>query len=232
VGKLPVSHRFNRLPLLPSDPGGIQQELVAQDLPGAKVGNFKFPANFRSNKHIFAAKFPKISIFIMVENPVSLWKSSLNYGLFLGIALVLVSLFFYSNDFPAHGIGYGVMIAGVIIAQLQFRKKMGHFLDYNQAVGIGILTMIFASVITGFFSYLQFAVIDPSLQQKLQLTLEEQLVMKGNISASQINLAVSIVTKPAMIFLMSILNGAFLGLIISLLTSIFIWKKALAEYIE
>ena len=37
VGKLPVSHRYNRLPLLPSDPGGIQQELVAQDLPGAKV---------------------------------------------------------------------------------------------------------------------------------------------------------------------------------------------------
>lgn len=27
-GKLLTSHRFNRLPLLPSGPGGIQQELV------------------------------------------------------------------------------------------------------------------------------------------------------------------------------------------------------------
>jgi hypothetical protein len=45
VGKLPVSHRYNRLPLLPSDPGGIQQELVAQDLPGAKVDIFHFPPN-------------------------------------------------------------------------------------------------------------------------------------------------------------------------------------------
>ncbi|KOH45922.1 hypothetical protein NC99_12460 [Sunxiuqinia dokdonensis] len=36
MGKLPVSHRYNRLPLLPSDPGGIQRELVAQDLPGDK----------------------------------------------------------------------------------------------------------------------------------------------------------------------------------------------------
>jgi len=54
VGKLSVSHRYNRLPLLPSDPGGIQQELVAQDLPGAKVENFKFPANIRPNKTIFA----------------------------------------------------------------------------------------------------------------------------------------------------------------------------------
>jgi hypothetical protein len=24
----PTSHRYNRLPLLPSDPGGVQQELV------------------------------------------------------------------------------------------------------------------------------------------------------------------------------------------------------------
>jgi len=31
--------------LLPSDPGGIQQELVAQDLPGAKVEIFQFPPN-------------------------------------------------------------------------------------------------------------------------------------------------------------------------------------------
>jgi hypothetical protein len=40
VGKLPASHRYNRLPLLPSDPGGIQQELVAQDLPGCKSRKF------------------------------------------------------------------------------------------------------------------------------------------------------------------------------------------------
>jgi hypothetical protein len=28
VGKLLTSHRYNRLPLLSSDPGGVQQELV------------------------------------------------------------------------------------------------------------------------------------------------------------------------------------------------------------
>ncbi len=45
VGKLPVSHRYNRLPLLSSDPGGFQQELVAQDLPGAKVEIFNTTPN-------------------------------------------------------------------------------------------------------------------------------------------------------------------------------------------
>ena len=37
MGKLPASHRYNRLPLLLSNPGGIQQELVVQDLPAAKI---------------------------------------------------------------------------------------------------------------------------------------------------------------------------------------------------
>jgi len=36
VGKLTVSHRYNRLSLLSSNPGEFQQELVAQDLPGHK----------------------------------------------------------------------------------------------------------------------------------------------------------------------------------------------------
>ncbi len=33
-GKLPTSHRYDRLPLLRSRPGGVQQELVVWDLPG------------------------------------------------------------------------------------------------------------------------------------------------------------------------------------------------------
>jgi hypothetical protein len=37
VGKLPTSHRYDYLPLLPSGPGGVQQELIVQDLPAAKV---------------------------------------------------------------------------------------------------------------------------------------------------------------------------------------------------
>jgi hypothetical protein len=54
VGKLPVSHRYNCLPLLSSNPGGIQQELVVQDLPGAKVLIFAIPANYYTlSRNIF-----------------------------------------------------------------------------------------------------------------------------------------------------------------------------------
>ena len=36
MGKLDTSHRYDRLPLLPSGPGGVQRELVVYDLPDCK----------------------------------------------------------------------------------------------------------------------------------------------------------------------------------------------------
>ncbi len=36
-GKQLLSHRYNLLPLLCSQPGGVQRELVVKDLPGTKV---------------------------------------------------------------------------------------------------------------------------------------------------------------------------------------------------
>ncbi len=173
----------------------------------------------------------------MEQNSVSAWKSSLSYGLFLGIAMVLVSGAYYSTGNSFHSsapwVGYGLMIAGVVIAQLQFRKQLGGYMSYAQALGIGILTMLFASVITGFFSYLLYAVIDPSLQDQLLLSIEDDIVRRGSIPEEQIEMAVKMASKfkdPAIMFFMNIIGGALVGLLISLLTSIFTQKKAEPEF--
>lgn len=38
MGKQLLSHRYNFLPLLRSRPGGVQKELIVEDLPTANVG--------------------------------------------------------------------------------------------------------------------------------------------------------------------------------------------------
>jgi hypothetical protein len=169
----------------------------------------------------------------MEEKAISAWKSSLTYGLFLGIALVLISVIYYAtgNTFAksAAWIGWGVTIGGIIIAQLQFRNLLGGVMSYGQALGVGILTMLFASVITGFFTYLLYAVIDPSLQDQARLAMEEQMVTRRNLSEEQLDAAMAMASRfddPAVMFVMNIVGGAFAGLIISLLTSIFTQKKS------
>lgn len=48
MGKQPLSHRYNFLPLLRSHPGGVQKELIVEDLPTANVAKELIP---RKRKH-------------------------------------------------------------------------------------------------------------------------------------------------------------------------------------
>ena len=45
-GKLDISHRYNHIPLLPSGPGGVLQELVVYDLPDCKGKQFSIKNKF------------------------------------------------------------------------------------------------------------------------------------------------------------------------------------------
>lgn len=176
---------------------------------------------------------------IMEQKTESALKSSLTYGLYLGIALILVSVLYYAtgNAFAdsAQWLNYGVIIAGIIMVQLHYRKSLGEVMTYSQALGIGVLTMLFASVITGFFTYLLYAVIDPSLQEEFRRSIEEQVVQQGNVPEDQIDLAIDMATKlqkPSIMFVMNIFGGALTGLIVSLATSFFTRKKAEEHFPE
>jgi hypothetical protein len=46
MGKQLLSHRYNFLPLLRSRPGGVQKELIVEDLPTANVAKDINPRKF------------------------------------------------------------------------------------------------------------------------------------------------------------------------------------------
>jgi len=175
----------------------------------------------------------------MEQKSTSVWKSSITSGIYVGIALILVSVIYYvtGNMFSksSQWVGYAVMIAGVILAQISYRKTLGGFMTYGQALGMGVLTMLFASVLSGIYNYLMFKVIDPSLIEQMRIFTEEQIVKQGRVPEDQIDAAVKMATKfqtPLMMLLMGIFGGTLIGLIISLITSIFTQKKPSEEIVE
>lgn len=168
----------------------------------------------------------------MEEKSASIWKSTLTMGLYLAIALILVSVIFYvtGNTFSkvAQYLSYPIMIGGIILGQLSYKKALGGTLTYGQAVGAGVLTMVFASFISGIYNYLLFSVIDPSLQEQMRIFTEEQIIKQGKVPEEQLEMAVNMAAKfqtPVMMFVMAIVGGAFIGLIISLISAIFIKKN-------
>jgi hypothetical protein len=175
----------------------------------------------------------------MEEKSTPIWKTALTTGIYIAIALILISVIFYVTGNPFSKIGqylsYPIMIGGIILAQLNYKKALGGTLTYGQAIGVGVLAMVFASVISGIYTYLLYAVIDPSLQEQMRIFTEEQVIKQGRVPEEQVEMAVNMAAKfqtPPMLFIMSVVMGAFFGLIISLISAIFIKKNPSEEVPE
>jgi hypothetical protein len=127
------------------------------------------------------------------------------------------------------------MIAGVIWGQISYKKELGGILPYGQTLLAGLLTMVFASIISSIYNYLLYTVIDPSLQEQLRIFTEEQMISQGNVPEEQMEMALNMAAKfqtPIMMVVMGIFGGAFIGLIVSLITAIFIKKNPSDEVPE
>jgi hypothetical protein len=172
----------------------------------------------------------------MEEKAVSIWKSTMITGVYIAVVLILLSVVFYVTGNPFSKVNqyltYPVFIGGVILAQITYKKALGGTLTYGQAVASGVLALVFASVISGIYTFILFKFIDPSLQEQMRIFTEEQIVKQGKVSEEQLEMAVNIATKfqtPFMMLVMSIFGGAFMGLIISLITAIFTKKNPTDE---
>jgi len=175
----------------------------------------------------------------MEEKSASIWKSTMLSGVYLAIVLILLSVIFYvtGNSFSkvAQYSTYPIIIAGIIWGQITYKKELGGFSTYGQALLAGLLTMVFASIISSIYTYLLYTVIDPSLQEQLRIFTEEQMMAKGNVPEEQMEVMLEWTAKfqtPTMMTVMGIFGGGFVGLIISLITSIFIKKNPSDEVPE
>lgn len=168
----------------------------------------------------------------MEQKPASLWKSSLTSGIYLGIVLILLSVILYVAGLTfetwVQYISYPVLIAGAVYAQLSYRKSLGGEMTYGQALGVGLMAIIFASVLSSIYAYILYTVIDPGLMEQLRMMTEQRIIEQGKVPEEQLDMVMNMTMKfqtPPIIAIMGILGGALIGLIISLITAIFTKKN-------
>lgn len=173
----------------------------------------------------------------MEQKSTSIWKSAITYGIYLGIASILVSVIYYAtgNTYAtsAQWVGIIVIVAAIILVQMNYRKVLGGYMTYGQAVLIAVLSMLFASILSGLYNFILTSYIDPSLQEQARIMAEQKLMERG-IPEEQLETALNVAMKfqkPAVIFIMGLIMGPLIGLIIALITSIFT-KKVPAETVE
>ena len=168
----------------------------------------------------------------MEQKPASLMKTSLTSGIYIGVVLILVSVVLYVTSLMfetwAQYVSWPILIGGAIYAQLSYRKSLGGEMTYGQALGAGVLALVFASVLSAIYTILLYTVVDPGLTEQTRVVMEQRMVEQGRVPAEQMDQALDMMMKfqkPPILAGMAILGGAFVGLIISLITGIFTKKN-------
>ena len=167
-----------------------------------------------------------------MEEKVNVWKANLTNGLILALAGVAFSLVMYFFDLTLNKTA-GYINAPIQLILLYFLLKsyrdnsMHGQITYGQSVGAGVVIFVYASIIIAIYTYLLYTVIDPGLVSK-QMAMTEEAMSKKGLPQAAIDTSMAFtakIMKPAIIAPLSIIGNVFLGLIYSLLASIFIKKE-------
>jgi len=167
----------------------------------------------------------KIKHFTVVGNAI-------NFGLILGVSMIIAELLLYilnvSTDKVARYSNMLLIVTGIIIGILNFKKNRNGNISYGQSLGTGVLIGLFASILVSVYTFIFYKFIDPGMIEVLLRKAEEQMLEKNpTLTDDQIELAMSYTRKfmtPIWMSISSIFGLTFISFIASLLISIFTKK--------
>jgi hypothetical protein len=179
-----------------------------------------------------------------MENKPSIWQFTMTYGAILGIVTVIFSLILYMAGYMPYNfkrmifvglISLILTIAFLIVGTKAYRDKvLGGSIPYGKAVMVGMLIVVFSTIIGSFYNLVFNLFIDPEYMNKvLEATKSWTYDWMNNMGApdAQIEDAIERIEKqqanstPMKLFFKSIYTSVIFGLILSLITSAFIKKN-------
>ncbi len=158
------------------------------------------------------------------------YKPAFTYGLLTAIGLIMLTFIIYltgmiSNQYINY-LSYFIIIAGIVLGTKAFRDEFrGGFLSYGNALGFGTLTILFAAIIAGVFSFVFYSYLAPDALAQLKVAAEVRILETNpNVSDQELDLALRFVSPTLMLFT-SIISYTFVGFLLSLVTSAFLKKQ-------
>ena len=172
----------------------------------------------------------------MEEKRQSLGITTLGYGVILAVVVIIFSLLMFVLDVDRQSslnyLSYVIVLAGIIIFQLNYRNKyLGGYISYGKAFTVGLLTIVYFSILISIFTYIFFVYIDPGAIEEGMRIAEEKMLERG-MSDQEIDQAMKMAERfqsPAMFTFWALLGNIVIGAILSLITAIFVKKEGAGE---
>ncbi len=161
-------------------------------------------------------------------------KIALNYGLYLGLASILISVVMYAlgkqneQDWKTGVISFVVMATIITLGIKKYKEFNGGFMTLGQGLKTGIGVALVGAVISIAYTLIFITFIEPDALEKGMEVAREKMLDNPNLSEDQIDAQMEIAKKfsgPGMIVAIGLLWTLFLGFVISLIGSAIMQKK-------
>ena len=150
-------------------------------------------------------------------------RIALKWGLFLGVALIIYSLFLYLTDNVGNSklgwVSFALSIVGLVLAMRDYRTLNGGFMTYGEGLTIGTLTAGVSGLLSSLFSVFYTTVVDTGVMTRMVEKTREQLEDSG-VSDEQIDQQIKFVEmfqSPGLLFLFGVIGAIISGLLLSLI---------------
>ncbi|WP_271784009.1 DUF4199 domain-containing protein [Aquimarina algiphila] len=169
-----------------------------------------------------------------MENQIPTAKFSINYGIILGLILILIHVLMYVSGMLLEGkqwpmyLYYAIFPAFVIFAISAYKKKNSGFLTLGQALKTGIsiaaLSGLVYAIYNGIFNFF----IEPDFIDQMMEVTREKMMENPNMTEEQIEMSIKFAKKlggPIIGSAFFILLSVFFGFIYSLIGGLIMRKK-------
>jgi MFS family permease len=171
-----------------------------------------------------------------MENQANSKSLIINYGIYLGVATVLISLITYALGMhldPHWSISLvsGILLIGLIVFGIKKYKELNNgFLTWGQGVKIGVGIAIVAALIGTIYNYLFMTFIEPDFINQAMEVSNQKLLEQGQTQEQieAINEMSSAFQSPFLIAALSIIGSAVVGFIVAAIAAA-IMKKSEEE---
>lgn len=178
----------------------------------------------------------------MEKESVSIWKSALTYGSYLGLISIAISVVIWAGGFlESMGlfggvfIGLGSFIITFIVlfifAKSYRNKELGGYVSFGEIFKFAILVILVSTVISIIYTYIFHAFIDPGYMEKLMAVMQQKTLdfmeSKG-VPEAQMDKAIEKfkeIPTMAKTLRQAALSGLISGAIISLIVAAIVKKN-------
>lgn len=169
----------------------------------------------------------------MENQKSSLKQIAVNYGVLLALVSILSLVIMYVANIEKSWIlsivGFAVTIYLLFTAIKTFKQGNDGFLKLGDALKVGLATALIAGLISAFYSYVHYSIINPEYIDLVLNEAREQMESSGqSMTEEQKQQALSFTesfTTPFMLSTFSLIGSLFFGFIISLISGLILRKE-------